>query len=100
MNSWLYPSSTQSQHIHSSRLHLKIPHSPRSSAMLKTQNAPPDQVTVTRFRLRKHEYIIRANVSLVHNEHKKSQIFLEENIFNDRQSIKGRRTFSCCYVLV
>ena len=29
--------------------------------MLKTQNAPPDHVTVT---LRKHEYVIHSTVSL------------------------------------
>ena len=49
--------------------------------MLKTQNAPSDHVTVTRFRLRKHKYVIRATLSLVHNKHKKRQIFLKENIF-------------------
>ena len=48
--------------------------------MLKTQTAPPDHVTVTRFGLRKHQYVIRATVSLVHNKHKKRQIFLKENI--------------------
>ena len=60
---------------------LKIPHSLRSSGMLKPQNAPPDHVTVTRFGLRKHQCVIRTTVSLVHNEHKKRQIFLKEDVF-------------------
>ena len=45
--------------------------------MFKTQNAPQDHVTVTRFGLCKHEYVICATVSLVHNKHKR-QIILKE----------------------
>ena len=43
---------------------VKIPHSLRISAMLKTQNTPSDHVTVTRPGLHKHEYVIRSMVSL------------------------------------
>ena len=46
--------------------------------MLKTQNAPPDHVTVTRLGLRKHKYEIRGTVSLVHNKLKNTLIFLKE----------------------
>ena len=45
--------------------------------MLKTQNAPPDHVTVMRLELRKHEYEICATVSLVH--------------LNNIRSIKGEK---------
>ena len=48
--------------------------------MLKTQNAHPDHVTVTRFGLRRHEYVIRATVSIVHNKLNNRPIFLKENI--------------------
>ena len=48
--------------------------------MLKSQNDPPDHVTVTRLGLRKHKCDIRLTVSLVHNKLKNTRIFLKENI--------------------
>ena len=48
--------------------------------MLKTQNAPPDHVTVMGLGLRKHKYEICATVSLVHNKLKNMQIFFKETL--------------------
>ena len=46
--------------------------------MLKTLNAHPDHFTVMRFGLCRHEYVIRAMVSIVHNKLKNRPIFLKE----------------------